>query len=99
MQINIKNFASIIDLSEKLKVQASKRKPRIFSVGKLEKEIKSKTKSKMKLEPQYNANRKSSKQELKNIPKLEPRTSSKSKNKEQAKAVSHSSKVDSHLST
>ena len=33
MDININNFASIIEFSEKLKVQA-KRKPRIFSVGK-----------------------------------------------------------------
>ena len=49
MEIQIKNFASIIELSERLKVQSSKRKPRIFSVGKMDKDTRTKSKSKMKV--------------------------------------------------
>jgi hypothetical protein len=65
MELNLNNFSSLIDLNERLKTQPPKRRPRIFSVGKFDKESQ-RSQSKAKIEAEYNTNRKNSR----NTPKV-----------------------------
>jgi hypothetical protein len=66
MDLNISNFVSLISFNEKLKSSEYKRRGRIFSRGKFDKD----TASKGKGEVEYQTNRKNSRNELKGTAKL-----------------------------